>query len=102
MKNKTLEKMLINELTKNTTDRPIIVGDMMVSTTIALVTDYEKTYSCRFVIDIHYSETTDTISLLNVFVVDGYISGIYICNIENIIKDVNKKYKELTSEPESK
>ena len=101
MKNKTLEKMLINELTKNLIDRPVIVGDMMCSTTIALITDYEKTYSCRFIIDIHYSESTDSISLLNVFPIDGYIIGTSICNIENIIKDVNQRYKELTSEPEN-
>lgn len=102
MKNKTLEKMLISELTKNTIDRPVIVGDMMCSTTIALINDYVKTYSCRFIIDIHYSETTDSISLLNVFAIDGYISGSHICNIENIIEDVNQRYKELTSEPENK
>lgn len=102
MKNKTLEKMLISELTKNTIDRPVIVGDMMCSTTIALIIDYVKTYSCRLIIDIHYSESTDSISLLNVFAIDGYISGRCICNIENIIEDVNKRYKELTSEPESK
>lgn len=102
MKNKTLEKMLINELTKNTIDRPVIVGDMMSSTTIALITDYVKTCSCRFIIDIHYSESTDSISLLNVFAIDGYISGRHICNIENIIEDVNQRYKELTSEPENK
>lgn len=102
MKNKTLETMLINELAKNTMDRPLIIGDMMCSTTIALITDYEKTYSCRFVIDIHYSESTDSISLLNVFAIDGYISGRHICNIENIIEDVNQRYKELTSEPENK
>ena len=102
MKNKTLEKMLINELTKNTMEHPLIIGDMMCATTIALITDYEKTYSCRFIIDIHYSESTDSISLLNVFAIDGYISGRHICNIENIIEDVNQRYKELTSEPENK
>ena len=101
MKNKTLEKMLINELTKNTIDRPVIVGDMMCSTTIALITDYENTYSCRFIIDIHYSESTETISLLNVFAIDGYISGKYTCNIENIIEDVNRRYNELTRNLES-
>ena len=80
----------------------MIIGDIANSTTIALITDYEKTYSCRFIIDIHYSESTDTISLLNVFAIDGYISGRHICNIENIIEDVNQRYKELTSEPENK
>lgn len=100
MENKTLEKLLIENLTANTWWKPMIIGDIANSTTVALVTTYEGTYNCEFVISFHYSKTMDKVSILNIVAIDGFIRSSNIEQIEKAVADTNIKYKELTSETE--
>lgn len=100
MENKTLEKLLIENLTANTWWKPMIIGDIANSTTIALVTTYEGTYDCEFVVTFHYSKTLDKVSVLNIVAIDGFIRSSNIDLIEKAVIYTNTNYKNLTSEPE--
>ena len=94
MKNKTLENKLLEHFTANSWWKPVIIGGLSSYTTIALQTVYKDTATCQFVVNIHYDEIREEISLLQLFPINGFINSGVVNTIEQIIDVVNAEYKQ--------